>query len=295
MRTDGVPARAGEAVWRAPVIVEPVTVAGLRTILRRSGPDQDDTAFVFVHGNPGSSEDWTALLGAVGRIGRAVAVDMPGFGRADKPKDFTYTVEGYARHLARLLDHLGIARAHLVLHDFGGPWGLAWAAAHPDSFASAVLINTGVLLGYHWHYMARIWRTPLLGELSMATTTRAGFRLLLKHGNPRGLPGPFVDRMFDEFDRGTRRAVLRLYRATDPAAGAEPLAALLRAHPRPVRVIWGARDPYLPLRFAHQQGDVFPGAEIHVLDDSGHFPFADDPDRVEDLVMAFAARVARPA
>ncbi|WP_407521044.1 alpha/beta fold hydrolase [Methylobacterium oryzisoli] len=275
--------------------LDAVTVAGLRTVLRRSGPARDEAAFVFVHGNPGSSEDWTALLGAVGRVGRAVAFDMPGFGRSDKPDDFPYTVEGYARHLAGLLDHLGIARAHLVLHDFGGPWGLAWAAAHPERWASAILINTGVLTGYRWHYMARIWRTPLLGELFMATTTRAGFRLLLKHGNKRGLPGAFVERMFDEFDRDTRRAVLRLYRATDPAAGAGPLAAGLRTHPRPVRVIWGARDPYLPLRFAHQQREVFSGADIHVLDKSGHFPFADDPDRVEALVMEFAARVTRPA
>src|SRR5205807_9611194 len=66
-------------------------------------------------------------------------------------------------HFAGALATLHIRRAHLVLHDFGGPWGLAWAATHPNESATATLIKTGVLRGYRWHYLARIWRTPLLG------------------------------------------------------------------------------------------------------------------------------------
>ncbi len=169
-----------------------VTVGGVSSPYLRSGPQDTEEGVVFLHGNPGSSQDWYRLLSRVGEFGRALAPDMPGFGRADKPEDFDYTVEGYARHLDGVLKELGVRRAHLVLHDFGGPWGLAWAAQNPDGFASAVLINTGVFLGYRWHYLARIWRTSLLGEVFMATTTRPGFRLLLKHGNPRGRPAtPF--------------------------------------------------------------------------------------------------------
>jgi pimeloyl-ACP methyl ester carboxylesterase len=213
---------------------------------------------------------------------------MPGFGRADKPEDFDYTVEGYARHLDGVLEELGVRRAHLVMHDFGGPWGLAWAVQNPDAFASAVLINTGVLPGYRWHYLARIWRTPLLGEAFMATTTRPGFRLLLKHGNPRGLPRAFVNRMYDDFDKGTRRAVLKLYRATDdPAGKSELLAAALRPLDRPALVVWGAHDPYLPLGLAERQKEAFPRAEVAVLEGSGHWPFADDPEAVAKAVVPF--------
>jgi hypothetical protein len=77
------------------------------------------------------------------------------------------------------------------------------------------------LSGYRWHYLARIWQPPLLGELFMATTTKAGMRLLLRHGNPRGLPAEYLDHLFQSFDRGTRRAMLKLYRnarITDDAA-----------------------------------------------------------------------------
>lgn len=140
-------------------------VDGVRTPLLSAGPDGADEAVVFVHGNPGSGEDWRALLTRAGTLGRALAWDHPGYGRSVAPPSFGYTVDGYARHMKRVLDHLGVGRAHLVLHDFGGPWGLTWAARNPDRFASVTLLNTGVLLGYRWHTFARIWRTPMLGEL----------------------------------------------------------------------------------------------------------------------------------
>lgn len=264
-----------------------VRVAGVRSPFIEAGPTGADEAVVFLHGNPGSSSDWADLAARVGTFGRAVALDMPGFGHADKPESFEYAVGGYARHLSGALDELKIRRAHLVLHDFGGAWGLAWAAAHPDAFASVVLIDVGVMPGYRWHYLARIWRAPLLGELFMATASRPGFHLLFKHGNPRGLPGAFIDRMYDDFDRGTRRAVLRLYRATDASRELEPLAAALRPLSRPALVIWGKRDPYVPVRYAEQQRDVFPDARVLVLERSGHWPFIDDPVAVADAMVPF--------
>ena len=269
-----------------------VVVGGVSSPYLRSGPQDTEEAVVFLHGNPGSSQDWDRLISRVGEFGRALAPDMPGFGRADKPEDFDYTVGGYARHLDGVLKELEVRRAHLVLHDFGGPWGLAWAIRNPDAFASAVLINTGILPGYRWHYLARIWRTPLLGEAFMATTTRPGFRLLLKHGNPHGLPSPFVNRMYDDFDRGTRRAVLRLYRATDdPAGTSEQLSVALRPLNRPALVVWGAHDPYLPVELAERQREAFPSAQIVVLQGSGHWPFADDPKAVEEGLVPFLRRV----
>ena len=159
-----------------------VMVDGVRSPALQGGPATSEEAVVFVHGNPGFSRDWEDLLERVGEFSRCLAPDMPGFGQADRPEEFNYTVSGYARHLGGLLTKLQVQRAHLVLHDFGGPWGLAWALANPTALASLTLINTGVLPDYHWHYLARVWRAPMLGEIFMASTTRLGFHLLLKHG-----------------------------------------------------------------------------------------------------------------
>ncbi|GAB4323617.1 MAG: alpha/beta hydrolase [Dehalococcoidia bacterium] len=265
-----------------------VVYQGVRSPYLEAGERRHSEAAVFLHGNPGSAEDWCDLLERVGAFTRAVAPTMPGYGQADKPKDFDYTVEGYARHLDGILGHLGVQQAHLVLHDFGGPWGLAWAAAHPERLASVTLINIGLMPGYHWHSLARIWRTPVLGELFQASTTRFGFGLSLRRGNPRGLPKPFVDRMYRDMDRGTKRAVLRLYRATDDPGGmADALGETFRSLDVPALVIWGAADPYVPVRYAEQQRQFFPRARVVVLDQSGHWPFADDPDAVAAELVPF--------
>ena len=271
-----------------------IAVEGVRAPVLQTGPPDDEEAIVFVHGNPGSSRDWGDLLARTGTFARAVAPDMPGFGRADKPGGFEYTVQGYARFLGGALDSLGIRRAHLVLHDFGGPWGLSWAAANGDALASVVLVNTGVLIGYRWHYLARIWRAPVLGELFQFTATLPAFRLLLRHGNPRGLPRAFVERMYRDYDRGTKRAVLRLYRATPAGALEAPLPAMRELDP-PALVVWGKHDPYLRLDQAERQRQAFPSAELRVLDDSGHWPFADDPDRVADIIVPFLQRQTQAA
>ncbi len=265
-----------------------IEVNGLSTPFSSVGPRESSEAVVFVHGNPGSSRDWDDLLSRVAPFARGVAPDMPGFGRAERPGDFDYTVAGYARFLEAALDELGIRRAHLVLHDFGGPWGLEWATWHPDRVGSVTLLDTGVLLDYRWHYLARIWRTPGLGELFQKTTTRDGLRMALKHGNPRGLPRAFVDRMFDSVDAGTDRAILSLYRSTgDPAGDARRHADALRPHDIPALVVWGAHDPYLPVALAERQREAFPRAQVVILDESGHWPFADDPDSVGRSVEPF--------
>jgi pimeloyl-ACP methyl ester carboxylesterase len=263
-----------------------IQVDGVRSPVIEAGAAEAREAAVFVHGNPGSSRDWERLVSAVGKHGRAVALDMPGFGRADKPPDFDYTVGGYATFLAGALRELGVERAHIVAHDFGGPFALAWAAANADSLVSAVMINTGILLGYRWHALARVWRMPLAGELFQATATRAGFRLLLRRGNPRGLSREFIDRMYDDYDWSTRRAVLRLYRSTPPGFG-ETLSPRFRELDRPALVVWGAADPYIPVEQAERQRESFPHAEVVVLEHSGHWPFVDDPEAVERAVVPF--------
>ncbi|HUB03793.1 MAG TPA: alpha/beta fold hydrolase [Solirubrobacteraceae bacterium] len=263
-------------------------IDGLVTPVSSVGDPSCTEAIVFVHGNPGSRRDWDDLLTRVAPFARAVAFDMPGFGRAERPRSFSYTLDGYARFLESALGQLGIERAHLVLHDFGGPWGLEWAVRNPHRLASAVLINTGALVDYRWHYLARIWRTPVAGEVFQATTTRSGLRIALRHGNPRGLPRAFVDRMYDHVDAGTSRAVLSLYRASDdPGAVGRRHAQALAPLDRPALVVWGAHDPYLPVALADKQRHAFPRAEIAILEDSGHWPFADNPDGVGRHVEPF--------
>jgi pimeloyl-ACP methyl ester carboxylesterase len=268
------------------------TVDGVGSPVLTSGDPNSREAVVFVHGNPGPKEDWEDLVTRAGQFARAIAPDMPGYGAADSPADFDYSSRGYARHLAGILAQLRIERAHLVLHDFGGPWGLVWAVEQPEAFASATLINTGVLLGYRWHRLARIWRTPVLGDLFMATTTRAGVRMVVGHDNPRLTPSA-IDRIYDASrHRHTKRAALKLYRAT-PASAMGALRAPLRALDRPALVVWGTTDVYIPWQQAELQRESFPSAQIELLEGLGHWPFLEDPARVSEVVIPFLRQQVR--
>jgi len=267
-----------------------VTVAGVRSPVAEVGPAESGEAVVFVHGNPGSIDDWADLMARLPEHVRAVALDMPGYGGADRPGDFDYTATGYAAHLGAVLDQLGVRQAHLVLHDFGGPWGLAWAATHRGAARSVVLVDTGVLLGYRWHRMARIWRTPVLGELSFRAMSERTLRRGLDSRLARPLPDDAIRRALAAYrDPGTQRAVLRLYRATpDPGkGGAQLLRDLLRPLDLPALVLWGAHDPFLPVAQAEVQLETFPRARVVVLPDSGHWPLLDDPDGAASAIVPF--------
>jgi pimeloyl-ACP methyl ester carboxylesterase len=257
-----------------------------------AGSSASGEAVVFVHGNPGPSDDWETLVPAVAAFSRVVAMDMPGYGRSDRPRSFDYTVTGYARHLGRLIERLGIRRAHLVLHDFGGAWGLGWAVQHPAAVASVTLVNTGVLAGYRWHKFARIWQTPVLGELFQLTSNAPMLHAALNADNPKPMPRAFVDRVMRYADWGNKRAVLKLYRASRHIArDMVPLGAALARLDVPVCVVWGAGDKYLPVAYAQKQRDYFPKAEVHVLEGLGHWPFIDDPDAVARVIVPFLERV----
>jgi pimeloyl-ACP methyl ester carboxylesterase len=268
-----------------------IAVAGASTRLLAAGPGDEAEAVVFVHGNPGSADDWQPLIAALGERGkRALAFDLPDFGETLAPPRFEHSTAGYAAFVERALEALSVERVNLVLHDFGGPIGLTWAAENLGSIASVTLIDTGILPDYRWHRLARVWRTPVLGELFQATATRRAFRLLVNHGEPRGLPRSFLDQMYDHYDRRTRRAVLKLYRASDdPGERAAEFAALAAPRDIPALVIWGEHDVYLPASYAARQRQAFPSADVHVLPASGHWPFADAPETVERLLVEFLA------
>jgi pimeloyl-ACP methyl ester carboxylesterase len=268
-----------------------LSVAGTRSPTIEAGPDEASEAIVFVHGNPGSSSDWTALVDAAGELGRAVAFDMPGFGKAKAPAGFGYDVAAYAEFIEAARAELGIGRVHLVLHDFGGPFGLLWGLQHADRWASVVLFNVGVMPGYTWHAMAKRWRTPVLGELSQAFIPRAAWRRVMQGGNPKGLPPEFVEKMYDDYDRETRRTVLKLYRATpDPGQTAVELGAAIAELHKPALVIWGAKDQFIGVQFAERQREFFEVEQIAVLPESGHWAFQDDPGAARELTIPFLAR-----
>jgi pimeloyl-ACP methyl ester carboxylesterase len=245
----------------------------------RTAPALDAGAAIpfYLHGVPTNSDDWLPFLERAG----GVAPDLPGFGRSGKPGSLRYTIDEYDRFIERLLDELGIQRVKLVVHDWGAV-GLAFAQRLPARVERLVIINAMPLLpGYRWHRTARVWRTPVLGELAMGATTRAVVRLLSREANatPGPMPDAWLDSVLEHFDQGTQRAILRLYRSSSPAVLADAGARLPTLR-MPALVAWGMRDPYLPSRFGAEYAHALPDARLIELPDAGHWPWLDRPELI---------------
>lgn len=260
-----------------------VAVAGVRSPVIEAGPAEASEAVVYVHGNPGSRLDFRDLVARTGEFARALAPDVPGFGDADKPhpRDFRYRVRAIGAHLAAMLEQLGVRRAHFVGHDFGGPFAIGAVLARPQAAGSLSFINTGILKGYRWHRWARIWRTPVVGELFMLLTNESRF----KNGFRR-LPPDFVDQMWRHFDARTKRAVLALYRGTR-TEDMSAVAGALRKLDLPSVVVWGVHDRYVPVEFADSNKEALPRATVHRIENAGHWPFIDRPDEVASVLLPF--------
>jgi pimeloyl-ACP methyl ester carboxylesterase len=238
---------------------------------------------LYLHGVPDSGAMWEPFLERTGGL----APDLPGFGRSAKRGDFPYGIEGYARWLERFLDHVGLDRFRLVAHDWGAV-GLALAQAAPERVERLVLIDAVPFLpGYRWHRTARWWRRRGVGELAMGATTRAGMRWLAREGFAGPVPPEVLERWWQDFDQGTQRAILRLYRASPETALAAAGEHLERIG-CPALVVWGEQDPYLEPGLADAYAERLPGAEVRRVPGAGHWPWIDTPAVVDDVCRFLA-------
>jgi len=241
---------------------------------------------LFMHGNPDSRHAWEPLLEALGDGFRCIAPDFPGFGDSEPlPPNVELGPTFLSDFWDRFMDAVGLhTPVHVVVHDFGGPWILPWVATHRDRVCSVFILNTLFHRDYRWHRWARIWQTPVLGELAMLLTTRTVLRRELRLYAP-GVRGELLDETYDRMHRTMRRTVLRTYRAyarpEDIFDGWEE-NLLITLENLPVRVVWGDQDPYIGRRFAERFG-----VEAVHLPEYGHWAFLQAPGVVARYLGEF--------
>ena len=250
-------------------------------IFWRSAPHDGDVPALYVHGVPTSSHDWLPFLAR----GGGLAPDLIGFGASAKRGDLDYSIDGIADFIESFLDHVGVDRVALVVHDWGAA-ALAFAQRHPDRIARVLVMDAVPLLpGYRWHRIARLWRTRVVGEMVMGATTRISMRVGTREANvtPGPLPRDMLDAIWAAFDPGTQRAILKLYRSAPPDVLARA-GAHLEEIGAPALVVWGEHDPYIPARFAEAYAERLGDARVERLPDAGHWPWLDRPDLIERVV-----------
>lgn len=241
----------------------------------------DGPPVVFLHGNPDTHEVWATTVGALPQL-RCIAPDLPGFGKSQPPlEDLSLDSQGeFVRDLAAAL---GLEQFHLVVHDIGGVYGLAFAALHPQRLLSLTIFNTIFFPDYRWHFFGRVWRTRGLGQIAMSLSVKALFINELRRGS-KAMPRDYAELAYTGFTAPTKRHVLRYYRALDPSIW-EGWDTKLRAAivDVPTQVLWGDADPFIAPKFAERFGV----AARHTP--HGHWLMTEDP---EWCASAIASHVA---
>ncbi|HEU4563243.1 MAG TPA: alpha/beta fold hydrolase [Gemmatimonadaceae bacterium] len=251
------------------------------------------TPVVFVHGTPTWSFLWRHLIARLAPRHRVIAVDHLGFGLSEKPPAAPYEPADHARRLVALLDSLDLSGATLVVHDFGGPIGLAAALGRSDRFARIALFNS--------------WLWPLGDDPAIARGARlAGSRLgrlLYRHLN-------FPVKVLMPKVMGNRSAltpeVHRHYAAPlatpDERMGAWAFARSLlgagswfeelwaqraRLRLKPVLLLWGMKDPTFGPDYLARWRRELPEAEVHTFPSSGHFVPEEAPAEAGAILERF--------
>jgi pimeloyl-ACP methyl ester carboxylesterase len=241
---------------------------------------------LYVHGIPTSSDDWSAFLERSGGI----APDLIGFGRSGKSGHLDYSADGLSEFLGSLLGHLQVAETNLVAHGWGSVAAIRFAASNPGRVGGLVLLSVpAVLPGSGWTWFERTWRRRVLGELLMGSTTRWALGRTLRRASatPAAWPSSRVDQVWDQFDQGTQRAILRLYRGWD-ATQADSLEQDLGRLAMPALVLWGDCDPWCGPQLAEAYANRLPKATLEPVPQAGHWPWLDRPG-VVDRVSAWLA------
>jgi len=245
------------------------------------------TPILLMHGNPDCRHSWQPVIERLGEDVRIIAPDFPGFGGSDPlPDDFDLGPEGMVKLWGQFIESLDISELVVVaVHDFGGPWLLPWVATYPTRVRGLLVLNTLFHPGIRWHFWARVWQTPLLGELSIMLLNRPLLRWELKRGSAN-LPDSAINETYDRMHLTMKKTVLKIYRAyAKPKeifdGWQQQLEKVLKQIPS--RVIWGDKDPYIPKEFAyHYEGHV-----IH-QPEHGHWVHITNPDLVAKTLKELA-------
>jgi haloalkane dehalogenase len=266
-------------------------------IYARDYPGQEP-AIVLMHGFPDNLHLYDRLIPQLNTPRRIVAFDFLGWGASDKPPRYAYTTANQTGDLDAVMNQLDLREATLVVHDASGPPGIDWALDHPDRVAGLILLNTYYcnMPGLRSPEAIWVFSTPVVREVARPVSRLFGdlvFRSMYRWQVARFFRDPevraeFLPLLYEQFvtDPTAHAAFFGLDRdlRSTVAAGTAAIPRLQRFD-RPVRIIFGAADPYLNARVARRFHELLPTSELHLLPGARHFVQMDEPAEVASLIL----------
>ena len=249
---------------------------------------------LLLHGMAGSSETWRSVVRPLSRNFRVVAPDLLGHGGSDKPRS-DYSLGAFAVLLRDLLDALGIARVTLVGHSLGGGIAMQFSYQHPEYCRGLILIDSGGLgpdVGLTLRLLSAPGAELIMPIIAPKAVLAAGnrFRSWLHRAGIESPRGEQIWTSYSSFaDAPTRAAFQRTLRSVIDYRG-QAVNALSRLRDKidvPVMLIWGDQDAIIPIEHAYATKELRPDIRLEVLTGVGHFPPAERPAEVVELIEDF--------
>ncbi len=256
---------------------------------------------VMLHGNPTWSFYYRNLIEDLRDSCRVVVPDHIGCGLSDKPDDsrYDYTLASRVDDLERLLDHLGLDRdLTLVLHDWGGIIGMAFAARHPERIARLVVANTAAF--HKPPGKSFPWALSLFRDTPLGSGLVRGLNLFVRGTawigcKNRRMPRVVRDAYAAPYDSWAHRIAIHRFvqdiplrpgdRSYDVISRLQDRLPLLE--PIPMMIVWGMKDFVFDSPILDEWVRRFPGAEVHRFAGAGHLIFEDEREAVTPLIRSF--------
>ena len=251
---------------------------------------------LLIHGMAGSSATWQSIIPQLSKKYRVIAPDLLGHGKSAKPRG-DYSLGAFAVWLRDLLDELGVRRATVIGQSLGGGIAMQFAYQHRDYCERLVLIGSGGL-GPDLSPLLRVLAAPGAEFVLPVVAPQPVLNLGNKLGtwlSSAGIQAPRAGQMWQAYsslsDPGARQAFLRTLRSVVDHRG-QAVSALNKLHltaDLPTLLIWGDRDRIIPVSHAYAAHDALTGSRLEVLDGVGHFPHAEAPTAVANILEDFIA------
>lgn len=261
--------------------------SGLRIHYLQAG-QQNKEPLILLHGYPTSADLWRHCLAELGQHYWVIAPDIPGFGKSDKPGEASYDLDYFVGFVLDLLKTLRIESCHFAVHDLGAMVGLAVAARHPQLVQKLVVMNTAPyqqwslasrlvigLIRIRWVAKKMLW--PRLFQMTMRATSYNKDRMSLSVTE--------IYRRHWIRDSAAKYAFWKTV-LPSPQQLVEPVENVRRITV-PTLVLWGDRDPLFPEKIARQLAMDIKGAQLQMIEDSGHFVSEERPKEVTRQLLAF--------
>lgn len=256
-----------------------------------AGVGRDADPVVLVHGIAGSGRTWVPVLEelAARRFRREViAPDLPGHGESDTPRG-DYSVGALASVLRDLGGLLGHQRVTIVGHSLGGGVAMQFAYLFPERCGRLVLVASGGL-GRSVSPLIRMSNLPGAGSVLALCLNDSVSRFLIRHSKRWRVEVRELAAHLASLSNPARRAAyLQVVRSSTDIHGQRANATdrLYLAEAIPSLIIWGDRDPIIPVAHGKRAAELMPNSHLEIIDGVGHFPHCADPQRFVDELMTF--------